>query len=255
MSFLNDVVLELVLLAFFLELVDSTLGGGYGTIMTPLLIIFGFEPLIIVPAILVSEILTGFASGYFHNQAGNVDIVNNKIARVSLRVLVLSGVLGIAVAMIFAISIPSFYVKVYIAFLVIAMGSLVLLRRNHMGGYQLKKMASIGLLCAFNKGISGGGYGPVSVSGQLLSGVDGKAAIAVTSISEAAVCVMGVIGYLFIGSIDVLTILLPVCAGALLATPFAALTVSKISMNRLREVIGVAVIAIGLFTLTKVMFF
>ena len=45
--------LVLFFLAFCCEFVDSSLGMGYGTILTPTLLIMGFEPLMVIPAVLL----------------------------------------------------------------------------------------------------------------------------------------------------------------------------------------------------------
>lgn len=37
------------ILAFFIELVDNGLGGGFGTIMSPLLLIFGYDRVLLFP--------------------------------------------------------------------------------------------------------------------------------------------------------------------------------------------------------------
>jgi uncharacterized membrane protein YfcA len=47
-------------LAFICEFMDSSLGMGYGTTLTPLLLLMGFEPLQVVPAVLMSECVTCF---------------------------------------------------------------------------------------------------------------------------------------------------------------------------------------------------
>ena len=54
--------LLLLSVAFACELIDSGLGMGYGTILTPTLLLMGFAPEIVVPAILFSELLSGFAA-------------------------------------------------------------------------------------------------------------------------------------------------------------------------------------------------
>ena len=46
-------------LAFFCEFVDSSLGMGFGTILSPVLLLMGFEALDVVPAVLFSECITG----------------------------------------------------------------------------------------------------------------------------------------------------------------------------------------------------
>jgi len=55
-------------LCFACELIDSGLGMGYGTILTPTLMLLGYAAEDIVPTILVSELLSGFAAAFFHNE-------------------------------------------------------------------------------------------------------------------------------------------------------------------------------------------
>ena len=60
----------IALLAFVAEYVDSTLGMGYGTTLTPVLLAFGYEPMQVVPAVLLSELFTGLLAGLAHHSAG-----------------------------------------------------------------------------------------------------------------------------------------------------------------------------------------
>ena len=69
-----ELVLPIVALAFVCELVDSSLGMGYGTTLAPLLLLVGYEPLDVVPAVLLSEFLTGVLAGVFHHEFGNVEL-------------------------------------------------------------------------------------------------------------------------------------------------------------------------------------
>ena len=63
--------LVLFVIAFVCEFIDSSLGMGYGTILSPLLIIMGFDPLVAVPAILLSQAFGGFTAAVFHHQFEN----------------------------------------------------------------------------------------------------------------------------------------------------------------------------------------
>ena len=54
-------------------------------------------------------------------------------------------------------------------------------------------MVLFGALAGFNKGVGGGGYGPVITIGGLLAGVPVKSMMAVTAISEGTVCVFSII--------------------------------------------------------------
>jgi len=67
-------VIGFILLAFVCEYVDSTLGMGYGTTLTPLLLIMGYNPLQVVPVVLISELISGLLAGMLHHKEGNVNL-------------------------------------------------------------------------------------------------------------------------------------------------------------------------------------
>ncbi len=60
-------------LAFLCEFVDSSLGMGFGTILSPVLLFMGFEALDVVPSILFSECITGMTAALAHHRVRNVD--------------------------------------------------------------------------------------------------------------------------------------------------------------------------------------
>jgi len=171
----------IILIAFVSEYVDSTLGMGYGTTLTPVLLLMGFEPLQIVPIVLVSEAITGATAAATHFKIGNVNFnLNDRPIRIAA-ILSACSIVGTVVAVFLAVSIPTFYIKLYIGVLVLVMGLFILLKRPNKDGFAWKKIVGLGLLASFNKGVSGGGYGPVVTSGQILSGVDEKSSIGITS--------------------------------------------------------------------------
>ena len=66
-------ILGIMILAFICEYMDSTLGMGYGTTLAPILLIVGYEPLQVVPAVLISELISGLLAGVLHHREGNVN--------------------------------------------------------------------------------------------------------------------------------------------------------------------------------------
>ena len=52
---------------------------------------------------------------------------------------------------------------------------------------------------AFDKGIGGGGYGPIVTSGQIVTGIDAKSAIGIMSLTEGIVSIISVIMYILMG--------------------------------------------------------
>ncbi|MCK4305436.1 MAG: sulfite exporter TauE/SafE family protein, partial [Candidatus Eisenbacteria sp.] len=123
--------LIIALVAFMAEYVDSSLGMGYGTTLTPLLIIFGYSPLQIVPAVLLSEFISGISSGLLHHRLGNVDLNHGSPARKTTSILAACSVVGTVVAVLLAVSLPKEIVKTYIGFMILGIGLYILLARSH----------------------------------------------------------------------------------------------------------------------------
>ncbi len=211
--------ITIIILAFFAEYMDSTLGMGYGTSLTPILFLMGFEPLQVVPAILLSELITGILGGFTHHVVGNVDFrpktmnvkkiiyslkkigvtesIRKGLSTASKVVIILSicSIVGSTVAVVFAVSIPKFYLKLFIGFMIFIIGMLIILTIKRQYSFSWKKVIILGLIASFNKGMSGGGYGPVVTGGQLISGIDEKNSIGITSLSEGLTCMVGVIAF------------------------------------------------------------
>jgi len=247
--------LPIIALAFVCEFVDSSLGMGYGTTLTPVLLILGYEPLQIVPAILLSEFITGFVGALSHHRVGNVDLRPGTHAFKVAAVLAVCSTLGVASAVVLALSIPKAVVKVYVGVLVLVMGVTILVTmfRRQSPGFSWKKIIGLGLLAAFNKGVSGGGYGPVVTGGQMLSGVKPKNAIGICSLAEGVTSAVGVLAYLIVGA-EVDWILAPsLVLGATLSAPLAAFAVSRVSSRRMTGVVGVLTTALGVWTLVQLL--
>jgi len=251
MDFLHFSV-YIIILAFGCEYIDSTLGMGYGTTLTPLLLILGYQPLQIVPAVLLSELLTGLSAGFLHHKAKNVNLsVGTKAFKIAMAMAGCS-VLGTLIAVFVALRISSFVLKLYIGILVLSMGILILVTLNKTFRFSWKKITSLGFLAAFNKGISGGGYGPLVTSGQILSGVNSKNAIGITSLAEGLTCLVGVITYIAFTNHTIEWMLAPsLIVGALASVPFSALTVKRLKTHRLKLAVGIGTLILGLITLGK----
>ena len=267
--------ITIIIVAFFAEYIDSTLGMGYGTMLTPLLLIFGFNPLQVVPAVLLSELITGLLAGFTHHKAGNVNFkpkstniryiikrlkelgysetfrrgvpIHLKIALV----LAACSIIGTIAAVFIAVSISKFWLKLYIGILVTVIGMVILLTLNKNYKFSWKKILGLGFIASFNKGMSGGGYGPVVTGGQLLSGVKGRNAVGITSLAEGLTCAVGVIAYLLTKSIIDWKLAPYLIIGAVISVPFSALTIKKIKTRTLAIIIGIATLILGAFTIIQ----
>lgn len=116
----------------------------------------------------------------------------------------------------------------------------------------MEKLGAIGLLSAFNKGISGGGYGPLVTGGQIISGRESKSSIGNTTLVESVICLVGFISYLLLEGNIYWKLVIATSIGSILAAPFAAITVKKLNSDRLKLIIGIATILLGISTIVKI---
>lgn len=250
-SLATSAILAVFAAALACEYLDSSLGMGYGTTLTPLLLLAGFEPLQIVPAVLFSELLTGMAAGVMHHRDGNVDLMRDPAARRTFGLLAGLSAVGAIAAVLVAIKISAAWFGILIAGIVLTMGVVTVATARRRIRYRPSGILAIGLVAAFNKGVSGGGYGPLVTSGQVVSGVPAKHAVAITSVAESFTCAVGLLAYVVLkGGID-WSLTLPLAAGALLSVPIATATVKRLPESWLRLSVGVLTLVLGLVLLVK----
>lgn len=243
----------IAVMAFFCQYMNSTLGMGYGTILTPLLLILGFEPLQIVPAVLLSELFTGIAVSIIHHRVGNVDLHwKDKAFKVSM-VLAACSIIGTVVAVFVAINIPERILKLYIGVIVLMIGIVILATMHKNYDFSWGKITGLGMIAAYNKGLSGGGYGPVVMGGQLLSGVEVKNAVGITSLAKGLTCAVGVIAYILTRSVLDWSLAPFLLAGAIASVPLSAISVKKIPTDKLRLTVAVLTLVLGITTIANVL--
>jgi hypothetical protein len=118
--------------------------------------------------------------------------------------------------------------------------------------FSWRRISGLGLLAAFNKGISGGGYGPVVTGGQVLSGINGRSAIGIASLAEGITSAAGVVAYLCSGATTGWHLAPSLLLGATLSVPISDYVVSRLPTERLTLVIGSVSTGLGIYTLVRV---
>lgn len=237
--------------ALFCEFIDSSLGMGYGTTLTPLLLVAGFNPLQIVPCVLFSEFLTGISATVMHQYDGNVDLFKNKRAQNTALQLSLLSVIGTVFAVVFALKVPEFWLKIIISVIILSVGIVVLATIGRKFRYRPSHILTIGTIAAFNKAVSGGGYGPLVTSGQVVSGISPKEAVAITSLAEGLTCAVGFSVYWFINQHLDIYLMLPLTLGAMLSIPISTLAVKNVRDKTMRASVGVATCLLALLSIAK----
>ena len=238
-------------LCFACELLDSALGMGYGTILTPCLLFMGYQPEDIVPTILVSELFSGLTAAFFHNEIKNVDF-SFKGRDLKPAVILASGsLLGVTLGVATSVNLEANTLKMVIGCIIVTSGLFVILLSQRVIIYKNWKMLVLSGLASFNKSLSGGGYGPLVTSGQILSGVPGKSAVGITAFAEAFTCLIAATLFLMKGGFLNLQIFIPMCAGALVSVPFSVFAINRAHEDRLKIIIGILTMVMGSLTIYK----
>lgn len=278
-------------LAFFCEYIDSALGGGYGTILVPVLLFFNIEGAILIPTVLFTQMVAGFLSAFLHHCVGNANFrfqikskqkielereehnntqnpdipQKNSIKKTFSTYFDLSadfkisamlsvmGIIGGVCAAFLAINVNPLFVRIYIGVLVTLVGVFVFLKLKWKFAWW--KISFIGLIAAFNKGLSGGGYGPLISSGQMIVDRNPRQAVASTALSEAVVCISSLLIYFTINGLILNNslgfLVLALLVGSLASVPLAVLTIKYINAKKLQPIIGIGTILLGIFTLIR----
>jgi uncharacterized membrane protein YfcA len=108
-----------LIIGFFAQFIDGTVGMGYGAFSGSLLIGMGVMPALASASIHTAEIFVSLFSGVSHLRFGNV-------RKDWLRLLVIPGVVGGAAGAYFVASIPGAAIKPFIASFLLAIGIVIL---------------------------------------------------------------------------------------------------------------------------------
>ena len=230
-------------------------GAGYGTLLSPILVILGFDIKAIVPSIVASQLIANTLLSILHHRHGNTDLSRNGGDLKLVAPLAVASAVGAMISVSLLIGIPRRIAEYYLGLMLAILGVIILKTRSsnkssiNEGNFNIK-LAILSLIASINKGVTGGGLSPVLSVGQVLIGIDPKKAVSLTPLAVITSEIVMVASYiytgLFTGSID---ILVPLTIGALLAVPLIPYRVKRSSNNFIRTVMASTLIALGVAVL------
>lgn len=239
----------LILVSFVMMVVDTGLGMFYGTILSPVLIGAGFDPLVVIPAILLSQAAGDFVGIFSHHKFGNANFRGlTRDTKVTLTMMI-PGALAVVVGALIAVSIPRIALYTYIGLLVLVLSLLCLRRKKYK--FKWWRHIGYGTVASFNKVLTGGGFGPITSTGGIIGGLSSKVSIATTTFAEFLICGLSFVAYkLLIGVTD------PfftgcLCVGAVAGGLVGPYLCSRINLSKLRLVIATCGIISALWILAK----
>ena len=245
-------LIVLATVGFVAQLVDGSLGMGYGATSSSLLVLAGLTPVAASASVHFSELGTNIASGLSHWRLRNVDWP--VVARIAG-----PGAVGAFVGATVLSALSTDWAKPIMSVILGLLGLYIIVRFVIGIRPQLKKrltlrfLAPLGLFAGFVDATGGGGWGPVATPALLSGGrLEPRKVIGSVDTSEFAVSAAASLGFLIgIGVSGIYwAYAIALLVGGLVAAPLAALLVRVAPAHLL----GVAVGGLIVMTNMRVLF-
>jgi uncharacterized membrane protein YfcA len=244
---LNSEFLLFLLIGIFAQLVDSTLGMGYGVTSTSFLLTFGVSPATSSMGVHVAEMFTTGASAISHYKFKNI---NKKL----VLNLVVPGVIGaILGAYILSDVIDGNVIKPYIAIYMIILAVVIIVKglRKNIKKRKTKRLGPLALFGGFMDSVGGGGWGPIVTSTLMGQGRNPRYTIGSVNTAEFAISFASGITFILFDGISGWKVIAGLIIGGVIAAPIGAYLVNKIPRKPLTILIGILLIVLSLKTLIK----
>lgn len=249
------VLVVFTLTGLLAQLINGSLGMGFGVTSNTVLISYGIAPAIASASIQMANVVTGTASGLSHWRFGNVSWP------LVMRLGVPGGLGGFLGATALS-SVEGAWVVPAVATVLLCLGSVVIVRSLrgdldrrpvHRGGLRRRFLVPLGAVGGFMNAIGGGGWGPVTTPALLASGrVEPRRAIGSVSAAEVLVTLAASVGFLVglsgEGGIQA-PLVLAMMAGGVVSAPFAAFIVGRIQPAKLGVSVGTLLLVLNTRTL------
>jgi uncharacterized membrane protein YfcA len=245
----NQEFLIFFFIGVFAQLVDGTLGMGYGATSTSFLLAYGVPPVVSSTGVHVAEMFTTGVSAISHHRFGNI---NKKL----VKHLLIPGVLGsITGAYLLSDIIDGEDIKPFIAVYMIIL-AVIIIRKALAKTIIKKKTKKLGILAAFGgfmDAVGGGGWGPIVTSTLLGRGRNPRYTIGSVNAAEFAVSFASGITFMLFGGIHGWQVIIGLILGGVIAAPLGAYLVNKIKRKPMMIAVGVLIILLSLKTLSKLL--
>lgn len=249
-----QLLIVIAVVGLLAQLVDGSLGMGYGVTSSTLLLSVGLTPVASSTAIHVAKVGTALASAVAHWRLGNVHwATTSRIA--------VPGAVGAFLGALSLTSLPVHVAAPVVAAFLFGLGVVVLVRfsRPRRTSQTPSTTSSrwpllpLGLVAGFCDAIGGGGWGPISTSSLLAAGrMSPRSVVGSVNTSEFLVSVAATAGFILALGAD--SIQVPVVAallgGGVVAAPLAAWLVRRMPAHLLGVLIGGTILLTNVTTLS-----
>jgi uncharacterized membrane protein YfcA len=237
--------LLMLITGFIAQMVDGSLGMGYGTISTTFLLAIGVNPAIVSSRVHSARVFSSGVSGYSHHRFGNI---NRKL----FRALVVPGILGAVIGASLAYFGQQYagYVRLPLSLYTLYLGLFIVRKAFTKNRIQtkVKKAGWLASAGGFMDAFAGGGWGTLVTSTLISKRKSPRFVIGSVCLAEFFVVLASSITFFIflknIPLIDVAGLIL----GGLVAAPIAARLVGKLPLKAMFIAVGSLVVLTSLNT-------
>ncbi len=235
---------------FIAQMVDGSLGMGYGTISTTFLLAYGVNPAVVSSRVHSARVFSSGVSGYSHHRFGNI---NKKL----FKALVIPGVIGAVIGATLAYYGQKYstWVRIPLSLYTLYLGYYIMRKafKKRIAQDKIKGAGRLAAVGGFMDAFAGGGWGSLVTSTLISKRKSPRYVIGSVCLAEFFVVLASSITFfIFLKSLpfaDVAGLII----GGLIAAPIAARLVGKLPLKTMFVAVGSVVIITSFLTLWKVL--
>lgn len=242
----------MLLTGFIAQLVDGSLGMGYGTISTTFLLANGVNPAIVSSRVHAARVFSSGVSGYQHHRFGNI---NKKL----FKNLVITGMMGAVLGATLAglVQQYAFYIKIPLSFYTLFLGYHIIRKAftKQRNGAKVKHAGWLAGIGGFTDAFAGGGWGTLVTSTLISKRKNPRYVIGSVCLAEFFVVFASALTFFIVLKHIPLFDVAGLIIGGIIAAPVAARLAGKLPVKKMYVAVGVMVMITSIVTLWKALHF
>lgn len=246
----TNVFLLMLLTGFLAQMVDGSMGMGYGTISTTFLLAIGVPPAIVSSRVHSARVFSSGVAGYSHHRFGNI---NKKLFKTIALPGLLGAVAGAALA-VFAQNKNLSWVRIPLSVYTLYLGYFIIRKAFNKKRKQdkVKRAGWLATIGGFLDAFAGGGWGALVTSTLISKRRSPRYVVGSVCLAEFFVVFASAVTFFILLKHFPIMDILGLIIGGVIAGPIAARLVGKLPLKTMYLSVGCLVIGTSLFTLFKV---
>ncbi|MFZ5978095.1 MAG: TSUP family transporter [Bacteroidota bacterium] len=242
----------MLLTGFIAQLVDGSLGMGYGTISTTILLANGVNPAIVSSRVHAARVFSSGVSGYQHHRFGNI---NKKL----FKSLVVPGMFGAVLGATLASMMQqyAFYIKIPLSFYTLFLGYHIIRKAfaAQRNGNKVNRAGWLAGIGGFTDAFAGGGWGTLVTSTLISKRKNPRYVIGSVCLAEFFVVFASALTFFIVLKHIPLFDVAGLIIGGVLAAPVAAKLAGRLPVKKMYVAVGIMVMITSIITLWKALHF